>query len=196
MEEFSIRKRPRTRLQQSIGEQPVTQSQLKEIIEAALKPVRDSLGNLPDRALIDEAIEKVKEIFEEKLEERDQKIKSLEDRIGRLESSLAVVNRLEYRIDNEEQYSRIQCLRINNVELPGDKESEDCMRKVEGILTKLDCCVGIDSVDRAHRIGQRKKSYDDGKVHQQIIVRFPGSEIEPRFTGTEKSWTISRSNWT
>ena len=43
---------------------------------------------------------------------------------------------------------------------------------MENILTELDCGVEIDSVDRAHRIGQRKKSDDDGKVHQQIIVRF------------------------
>ena len=172
MEELFTREWPKTRLQQSMGEQPVTQSQVKEIIDAALKPVRDFLGKLPDGVFIDEAIEKVKAIFEEKLEERDKKIKSLEDRIERLESSLAVVNRLEYRIDNEEQYSRRQCLRINNVELPGDEESEDCMQKVEDILTELDCGVGIDSVDRAHRIGQRKISDDDGKVQQQIIVRF------------------------
>ena len=112
----------------------------------------------------------MKEIFEETLEERDRNIKSLEDRIERLESSLAVVNRLEYKIDNEEQYSRRRCLRINNVQLSG--ESEDCMQKVEDILTELDCGVGIISVDRANRIGQRKKNGVDGKVHQQIIMRF------------------------
>ena len=60
----------------------------------------------------------------------------------------------------------------SNIELPGDEESEDCMQKVEDILTGLDCGVGIDSVDRAHRIGLRKISDDDGKVHRQIIVRF------------------------
>ena len=116
-----IRGRPKTRSQQSMGEQQVTQSQAKEIIEAALKPVRDFLGKLPDTVFIEKAIGKLNEIFEEKLEERDRKIKSLEDRIERLESSLAVVNRLEYKIDNEERYSRRQCLRINNVELPGEE---------------------------------------------------------------------------
>ena len=127
MEELFTSEGPKTRLQQSMGEQPVTQSQVKEIIDAVLKPVRDFQGKLPDRTYIDEAIEKVEAIFEEKLEERDHKIKRLEDTIERLESSLAVVNRLEYRIDNEEQYSRRQCLRINNIEPPGDEESEDCM---------------------------------------------------------------------
>ena len=74
MEGLFTRERPKTRLQQSMGEQPVTQSQVKEIIDAAFKPVRDFLGKLPDRVFIDEAIEKVKAIFEEKLEELDKKI--------------------------------------------------------------------------------------------------------------------------
>ena len=58
MEELFTRERPKTRLQQSMGEQPVTQSQVKGIIDAALKPVRDFLGKLLDRVFIDEAIKK------------------------------------------------------------------------------------------------------------------------------------------
>ena len=88
-----------------------------------------------------------------------------------MESSLAVVNRLQYKIDNEEQNSRVQCLRINDVELPGENRSGDGMQKVKDTPNELDCDVGIDSVDRAHRISPRKVSKADGKLHQQIIVK-------------------------
>ena len=168
MEELGCRDRPNIRSQASMGGQQVTQVQVKDLLEVALKPIRDFLGTLPDRNYL---IENVTEIVDKNLEERDQKIKTLEERIERLESSLVVVNRLQYKIDNEEQYSRRQCLRLNNIDLPGEHESEDCMQKVKDMLKELDCGVGIDSVDRAHRIGPRRVSNEDGQVHKQIIVR-------------------------
>ena len=106
-----------------------------------------------------------------KSKRRDNKIKSIEERIEKLESSLAVVQRMESKVDNEEQYSRRQCLRFNNVPLPEEHESKDCMEKIKDILEELDCRVGIDSVDRAHRIGRRMVS-KDGKTQQQSIARF------------------------
>ncbi len=60
---------------------------------------------------------------------------------------------------------------FNNVPLPEQHESEDCMEKIKDILEELDCGVGIDSVYRAHRIGRRMVS-KDGKTQQQIIARF------------------------
>ena len=46
------------------------------------------------------------------------------------------------------------------------------MQKIQDILNELDCGVGIDSIDMAHRIGPRKVSNVDGKLYQQVIVRF------------------------
>ena len=46
-----------------------------------------------------------------------------------------------------------------------------CMKKVEDVLTKLDCGVGIEAVDRAHRIGQVTTD-QNGTQQQQVIVRF------------------------
>ena len=78
---------------------------------------------------------------------------------------------LERRIDDGEQSSRRQCLRLNNIELPQQGEKETCMEKVEKVLRDLDCGVGVESVDRAHRIGPVKVS-DEGSRSQQMIVRF------------------------
>ncbi len=47
--------------------------------------------------------------------------------------------------------------------------------KIKEILEELDCGVGIDSVDRAHRIGRRMVSKDDKtqqRVFQTIIAPF------------------------
>ena len=136
-----------------------TKVQVKEIIEVALKPIRDALGKLLDRNYL---IETVAEFVDQKMKERDEKIKSLEERVEKEESSLTVVNKRQYKIDNEEQYSRRQCLRINSIDLPEENVSEDCKQKVHDILNELDCgVVGIDSVDRAHTIGPRKASNVD-----------------------------------
>ena len=173
---------PKTRLQASVDGQQVTQLQVKEIIEAALKPVRESLCKLADKRFVDEAIDKVKEIIDEKLQERDKKIKSLEDRVEILESKMAVVDSLERRIavlgnlerkiDDGEQYSKRLCLRINGIDLPQQGESDNCIERVKEVLDELDCGVGIGSVDRAHRIGPMRTRNSDGKVRQQMIVPF------------------------
>ena len=47
------------------------------------------------------------------------------------------------------------------------------MQKVESFLQELNCRVSIDMVDRALPIGARSVN-DDGKVRQQIIVKFRG----------------------
>ena len=56
------------------GQQVTTHVQAKETIEAALKPISDLPGKLPDRNYL---VEKVTEITDQKLEKRDGKIKSL-----------------------------------------------------------------------------------------------------------------------
>ena len=45
------------------------------------------------------------------------------------------------------------------------------MKNVEKILEKIDCGVNIDTVDRAHGIGQREMN-DNGKMQQRVIVKF------------------------
>lgn len=50
---------PKTRLQATMDGQQVKQLQVKEIIEAAVRPVRYTLCKLADKRFIDEAIDKV-----------------------------------------------------------------------------------------------------------------------------------------
>eukprot|EP00794_Sanderia_malayensis_P000710 gene710-12806_t len=58
MEEPRKSKRPNTRSQKSMVEQQVALAQVKEIIENALKPIRDTLEELPDKSFLDDAVNK------------------------------------------------------------------------------------------------------------------------------------------
>ena len=144
---------------------------IKDILEEMLKPIKDSIASLPDKSYIDLAVENINKHMSEELEQRDEKIRMLEERVDILESRFAVLNSLDKRIEESEQYSRRYCLRLYGITMPSQGESENVMKKVEDVLTKLDCGVGIEAVDRAHRIGQVKTD-QNGTQQQQVIILF------------------------
>eukprot|EP00112_Aurelia_sp_Birch-Aquarium-sp1_P019608 Seg4881.2 transcript_id=Seg4881.2/GoldUCD/mRNA.D3Y31 product="Serine/threonine-protein kinase TAO3" protein_id=Seg4881.2/GoldUCD/D3Y31 len=144
---------------------------VKQLIEEALKPLCPQIVNLPSKDFIQEAIKDVSDAFMKRISEQETKITYLEERIEVLESKLAVLDRLESRIDDGEQYSRWHCLRIHGMELPPVGSKENCFQKTKKVIEKLNCGVGADAIDRAHRIGSVTEN-DQGKKFQQIIVRF------------------------
>jgi len=72
--------------------------------------------------------------FSKKLDEQEMEINNLKERVEVLESKVAVLDRLESRIDDGEQYSRRNCLRFHGMELPPVGLKESCFQKAkEGI---------------------------------------------------------------
>ena len=157
-----------TRLQSNMA---ATKEDVRNVIEDALKPIREQIAELPEKVWIHDtinvAVNKLEEKFAEKYQEYDKKIENLERRVDELEGLVKVIERLEGRIDDSEQYSRRMCLRINGVPLPKDNEKEDCVKIVNELIKEAGVDVTKDSIDRAHRIGRVS---GDGK--QQIIARF------------------------
>ena len=145
--------------------------QLKDVIEEALAPIRKDVANLPNSDYIDAVIEKLSTKLEERFEAQTRKINALEARVNVLESNLAVLGALDARIEENEQYSRRFCLRFNGIPLPKDGNKEDCVKKVADIMENMDCGVGKEAIDRAHRIG-RVTTDKHGKQSQQVIARF------------------------
>lgn len=96
--------------------------------------------------------------------------------INKLESRVVIMERyvaqLQRSADEQEQYQRRLCLRINGVEVEDGKEEtgNDCLNKCKKIFKDLGVRIPESSLDRAHRIGKAWKS--EGKVYRQIIVRF------------------------
>ena len=103
------------------------------------------------------------------IKEQQSKINILESRLVLMEK---YVSHLQKSADEQEQYQRRLCLRINNVEFKkGEPESgEDCLKKVKKIFNELSVKIPDSAIDRAHRIGQVKES--EGKRFRQIIIRF------------------------
>ncbi len=78
--------------------------------------------------------------------------------------------------DDNEQYNRRLCLRINGVELSEDSDREsgaECFKRVQDIFkNQLNLDIPDISIDRAHRIGPVITDPSTGKRYRQIIVRF------------------------
>ena len=82
---------------------------------------------------------------------------------------------MEEKIDNNEQYSRRLCLRINEIPLPedGNESGEDCLDKVKQLISELpDIDIPEVVIDRAHRIGKFKTDENGKIIGKQVIVRF------------------------
>ena len=83
---------------------------------------------------------------------------------------------MEFRrgsFDDNEQYQRRLCLRIDGVELPQDNDGESgdkCLSTVKKIFKELKVNVPDCVIYRAHRTGKVK--VNGGKRSRQIIVRF------------------------
>lgn len=89
--------------------------------------------------------------FDNQLKRRDSKIAAFE-KIDMLEGKLCVIDRLDKKIDDGEQYLRRVCLRIDNIPLPAGDEKEDCLKKVCEVMHGMDCGLERSDIDRAHRI--------------------------------------------
>ena len=121
--------------------------------------------------------EEVTLLLTEKITDQEKQISVLKERIDELEGSNAVleshVAHLRNSQENQEQYSRRLCLRIDGIELPSKdtKESgEVVLEKVKEVFNELEVDIPDAVIDRAHRIGPITAG-KNGKSKQQVIVR-------------------------
>ena len=136
---------------------------ISEILDSKLASLatKDDINDL--KHFIDQQRLKI-EMLEAKIvlmEKYEQRIESLEKRATEYNLDIDAVNerfeQRELRSDDNEQYHRRLCLRINVVELSEGSDGEsgpECFQKVQNILKddlKLD--IPDMSIDRAHRIG-------------------------------------------
>ena len=161
--------RPKTRCGQSMKED------LKAVVDEARAPIKEDIAKLPQidaiNMLLVNLATSLKAEFEEQLKSRDDEISALENKIETLEGKLRVIERLDKRIDDGEQYSRRVCLQIDNIPLPYGGEKENCVEKVAELMKSMDCGLEPSNINRAHRIG-KKKTDDLGITRQQMIVTY------------------------
>ena len=83
------------------------------------------------------------------------------------EELFETVNTLNKELDKQEQYSRRNCLLINNV---GEEENEDTNQlMINTINQNMEEKISINVIDRTHRLGPVRK---EGNKKIPIIVKF------------------------
>ena len=92
-------------------------------------------------------------------------IDSLEERLDMKDTQ---IEKLEWKVDDLEQYSRRNLIRVNGYpEVDGESTDEI----VKGIAKVIGVDLELDDIDRSHRVGRRIG--DDGKkLDRSIIVKF------------------------
>ena len=134
--------------------------------------------------------------LEEKIAQQDKKIEMLE---SALELKDKTIENLLIKCDDNEQYSRRSCLRVNGLVFD-EKKDENVEDLVENCFKELDLPLDKNCIDRAHRIG--KVFIDDsGKKTKQVIVKFRSwvprvnfFKSRPRFVNNkkpDKSFSVS-----
>ena len=102
--------------------------------------------------------------------QQNSKIDALEAKVAMMESYIA---HMENGIDEQEQYNRRLCLRIDGIVPPKQGQSEtgdQCLKKVNSVFKELKVAIPDEVIDRAHRIGKPKVK--NGINIHTMIVRF------------------------
>ena len=160
------------------------EEKISEIIEEALRPIKDAMKDIVTNEAIANHIQKLEDKLISKLENQAEEIKNLRSRHNELEGRIAVLENLvklqEIKSDDVEQYSRRLCLRVNDIPLKSAETNRDLENQLENEFINMGLNIPKEAIDRVHRVG-RKYEVDevdrDGVVtgvslKQQVIIRF------------------------
>ena len=149
-------------------------SYLHELIQTL--PSKSDLTAMKEEVIskFDELVRKVQNLESRVIELEDRSLK-VDQKIEVMEAQLALrdntIELLKKSCDDQEQYSRRNCLRFIGIPL-GQDEDKDVRSTVRQCLTEMGVADAEVDIDRAHRIGKPKKNAKTGMVEQQVIVKF------------------------
>ena len=98
-------------------------------------------------------------------------VEALKTQLSSLESRIASSEKLDTRVEAQEQYQRRSDLRIYGVKTTEKETVEDVAKLVEKVAGQVGVDLKSDDIYRAHRIG-KEKTLDNGTVVKPIIVKF------------------------
>ena len=129
-----------------------TRSQLKNM--SITSEMREYFENLMKPLVTNESLEQQLKSFQDGLMKKiEDKFKEQNDRIEELESKLAmkqnIIDHLEIKCDDNEQYSRRSCLRIHGLDFSSD-EDEGVLKKVEKCYSDMGIEFNRNEIYRAH----------------------------------------------
>ena len=146
---------------------------VSELLVGKLDELKADLISEVRASIVEQITKEVKEF----ISGQNETIIKLESEVAMLQTHVSALkqsncNVLE-RVDDNEQYSRRVCLRIEGIETSVDETSEEILDKVCGIINNADNCdIPKWAIDRAHRIGKKMINESNNKELQSIIVKF------------------------
>ena len=81
---------------------------------------------------------------------QNEKIERLESHVAILQNSVSL---LQHSQEEQEQYSKRLCLRIDGIKPIENENSDECLNKVKDVFSMLDVDIPENVIDRAHRVG-------------------------------------------
>ena len=102
--------------------------------------------------------------YEKDRKEKDKIIKNLEVKVNNL---IETVAKLVKQADNQEQYSRSNCLLVHPLPEITLENTDDVV--ITMLKNEMDIKMFLDDIDRSHRIGKQK---DDPNKVRPAIVKF------------------------
>ena len=122
---------------------------------------------------------------------QDNLMKKIEDkfneqntRIEELESKLAIkqniIDTLEIKCDDNEQYSRRSCLRVHGIDFSSD-ENEGVMKKMKTCCSDMGIRFNQNEIDRVHYIGKPYIDKTKNKKVRSLIIKFKSRKSRTTF---------------
>ena len=102
--------------------------------------------------------------YEKDRKEKEEIIKNLEGKVNNLTETVA---KLIKKADDQEQYSRRNCLLVHGLPENSRENTDDLV--ISMFKNEMDMEVFSDDIDRSHRIGKKK---DDPNKVRPVIVKF------------------------
>ena len=148
--------------------------------------IQEYFANLIEPLSTKDGLKKMFEEFKtEVLEKMEKKLEEQEERIVKLESSLAIRNNIIDKLlvssDDNEQYSRRSCLRIHGITFDDTNKHEDIHAIIEKCYKEVNIDLKCDEIDRAHRIGKSYVEETSGKKVKSIIIKYKSWDARSRF---------------
>ena len=140
----------------------------KKYFENLISPLAKSSEIEELRTTIELQKNEIKSLKED-LAAKTKRIEAMELELTRINNNSDVVYK---KADDNEQYHRRYCTRINGIAVPDKEATDDVMALVEHCHTAIGLPFDPNEIDRAHRVGKPRKHPVTKKVTQQIIVKF------------------------
>ena len=163
--------------------------ELLEYIDKKIQELKDSFTkNLKEDLLND--LTKLISDQKNEIDNLKQKIEIQESTISVLQNNANLLkennDKVENHIDDFEQYSRRQCLRIDGVEFKQKENNDNVLDKVTWFFQEAGVQIPDVAIDRAHRVGQIYKA-KDGRSCKSIIVKFNNFRYRTQFYAKRKT---------